>query len=122
MSIIPAIRVQVWFDISCHGLYRDIWRVDFSGFVLDTESIREALAQVGTQRSASSFEFHAQHLLIEHFISNEEPVQIEVYDQGAMISLNWNSTIRQFTNRTYYVSFSNVSGVNFNIQDIPESP
>jgi hypothetical protein len=122
MALAPPYRVQVWFEISCNGLYRDNWHVALSGHVLDTDSVQEALAQVCTQRSASSFECQAQQLLIEHFIRSEESVRIEILNQGIMIRLQWHSIIRLFTNRTYFINFENVTGVTFNIQDIPESP
>ena len=89
---------------------------------MDTETIQAALNQVFTARAASSFEFHGQQLLIEHCMHNEESVRIEVFSQGMMTSIPWHSIIRTFTNRTFYIKFENVTGIDFDVQDAPESP
>ena len=118
----PSARVQVWFEISLHGRFRQDLHIAASAFVMDSETVQGALTQVCTQRSASSFEFHGQQLLIEHCLNNEETVRIEVFSQGAMIRIAWHSTIRNFTNRTFYINFEDVTGVDFNVQELPESP
>ena len=111
----------VHFEVAISGFRRDDYNISMHGVVRLNSTIREALANVQIELANNSFLAHAQKLLLEHCLDTEQCVRLEIFQNGMMVSIPWDTIVSSQFNRTYYINIEDVSLIHKHIDQDPEA-
>ncbi len=112
----------VHFEVSISGFLRDDYSISMHGVVKLSSTVKDALAHVQSELANLSFLSYAHKLLIEHLVDTEQWVRLEIYQNGAMVRIPWETTVSAHVNRTFYINIDDVSLVQQHIELDPASP
>ena len=112
----------VHFEVAVSGFLRDDYNISMHGVVKLSSAVKEALAHVQAELANLSFLSYAQKLLIEHLLDTEQWVRLEIYQNGAMVRIPWETTVSAQFNRTFYINIEDVSLIQQHIEQVPASP
>ncbi len=110
----------VHFEVAISGFLRDDYNFSIHGVVRLSNTIKEALAHVQTELANTSFLSHANKLLLEHLLDTELRVRLEIFQNGMMVRIPWETTVSAQFSRTFYINIEDVSVIQRHTVQDPE--